>query len=64
MEWLSIALVVITTEIIAYKYVVQKQRKLEQTNPSELNDRIKIIEDQISSIRIAQGIRRRDGQSS
>jgi hypothetical protein len=58
---LSIALVVITTEILTYKYVIQAKKKIEETNPSELQDRLKNIEDQISSIRIAQGMRRRDG---
>lgn len=67
MFWLSIALMFIMTEIIAtiiylYRlhYNIDKQEPNEMLKLDELRDKIKILEDQISNIKVAQSIRRRD----
>lgn len=63
MIWLSIAIVVITTEILAYLIFVKihKIHRLEDNQINALLEKMKSLEDQISSIRVAQGMRRRDG---
>jgi len=63
MFWFSIALVLITSEIIvAYLYVTMRTKPELVTNESldEIQERIKLLEDQVSSLRVAQGMRRRD----
>lgn len=65
MLWLSIAMVLISSEIVlAYLYVNairQPKQLVSNINIDELQDKIKSLEDQVSSIRVAQGMRRRDG---
>ena len=64
MFWFSLALVVISSEIItAYLYVTLRGKPDLNPNESldELKERIKLLEDQVSSLRVAQGMRRRDG---
>ena len=63
MFWFSIAIVIITTEIIAaYLYVTMRAKPELKPNESleEIQERIKLLEDQVSSLRVAQGMRRRD----
>lgn len=65
MFWLSIAMVLISSEIVlAYLYVNairQPKQLVSNINIDELKDKIRSLEDQVSSIRVAQGMRRRDG---
>ena len=65
MFWLSIALVIISSEIVsAYLYLnaIRQPKQLESDIQIEdLLERIKVLEDQVSNIRVAQGMRRRDG---
>jgi hypothetical protein len=64
MIWISIALVIISTEIIlAFLYYLREIRKPIEINidVNAIEDRLKALEDQVSNIRVAQGMRRRDG---
>ena len=63
MMWISIALIVIVTEAILYDIYKERYRKLESENEDvvDYEERIKALEDQVSNIRVAQGMRRRDG---
>jgi cytochrome c-type biogenesis protein CcmH/NrfG len=63
MMWISIALIVIVTEAILYDLYKERYRKQETENEDVVNyeERIKALEDQVSNIRVAQGMRRRDG---
>ena len=63
MFWFSIAIVVISSEIIAaYLYVTMRAKPELRPNESldEIQERIKLLEDQVSSLKVAQGMRRRD----
>jgi len=61
--WLSIALVVIVTEAILYDLYKIKRSNQETENEDvvDYEERLKALEDQVSNIRVAQGMRRRDG---
>lgn len=63
--WISIALIVIVTEAILYDLYKERFRKQEPEKEDEsldsIEERLKALEDQVSSIRVAQGMRRRDG---
>ena len=63
MMWISIALIVIVTEAILYDLYKERYRKQETENEYvvDYEERIKALEDQVSNIRVAQGMRRRDG---
>jgi cytochrome c-type biogenesis protein CcmH/NrfG len=63
MMWISIALIVIVTEAILYDLYKERYRKQETENEDvvDYEERIKALEDQVSNIRVAQGMRRRDG---
>ena len=63
MMWISIALIVIVTEAILYDIYKIKTSRQETENEDvvDYEERIKALEDQVSSIRVAQGMRRRDG---
>ena len=65
MFWLSIAMVLISSEIVlAYLYVNairQPKQLVSNVNIDELQEKIRSLEDQVSNIRVAQGMRRRDG---
>ena len=64
MIWISIALVLMTTElIIGVLYYLREIRKPIEVNidVNAIEDRLKALEDQVSNIRVAQGMRRRDG---
>jgi len=65
MLWLSIAMVLISSEIVlAYLYVNairQPKQLVSNVNMEDLEERIRVLEDQVSNIRVAQGMRRRDG---
>lgn len=63
MMWISIALIVIVTEAILYDLYKERFRKQETENEDvvDYEERIKALEDQVSNIRVAQGMRRRDG---
>ena len=65
MLWLSIAMVIISSEIVlAYLYVNvirQPKQLVSNVNMIDLEERIRVLEDQVSNIRVAQGMRRRDG---
>ena len=65
MLWLSIAMVIISSEIVlAYLYVTvirQPRQLVSNINMIDLEERIRVLEDQVSNIRVAQGMRRRDG---
>lgn len=64
MMWISIALIVIVTEAILYDlYKERRKQEPEKKNESldSIDERLKALEDQVSSIRVAQGMRRRDG---
>jgi len=63
MMWISIALIVIVTEAILYDLYKERYRKLESENEDvvDYEERLKALEDQVSNIRVAQGMRRRDG---
>lgn len=53
---------IIATIIYLYRlhYNIDKQEPNEMLKLDELRDKIKILEDQISNIKVAQSIRRRD----
>jgi len=63
MMWISIALIVIVTEAILYDLYKERYRKQETENEDvvDYKERLKALEDQVSNIRVAQGMRRRDG---
>ena len=64
MFWFSIAIVIISSEIItAYLYVTLRAKpELNQNESLDiLKEKIQLLEDQVSSLRVAQGMRRRDG---
>ena len=63
MMWISIALIVIVTEAILYDLHKERFRKQEpkKENVVDYEERLKALEDQVSSLRVAQGMRRRDG---
>ena len=65
MLWLSIAMVLISSEIVlAYIYVNairQPKQLVSNINIDEIQEKIRLLEDQVSNIRVAQGMRRRDG---
>ena len=64
MMWVSIALIVIVTEAILYdlyKGSRKQEPKKENESLDTIEERLKALEDQVSSIRVAQGMRRRDG---
>jgi hypothetical protein len=63
MMWISIALIVIVTESILYDLYKERFRKQEPEKEDvvDYEERLKALEDQVSSIRVAQGMRRRDG---
>lgn len=65
MLWLSIAMVLISSEIVlAYLYVNairQPKQLVSNINIDEIQEKIRLLEDQVSNIRVAQGMRRRDG---
>ena len=63
MMWVSIALIVIVTEAILYDLYKERFRKQEPEKGDgvDIQERLKALEDQVSSIRVAQGMRRRDG---
>jgi hypothetical protein len=65
MLWLSIALIIISSEIVsAYLYLnaIRHPKQLDANiNLEDLKERVRLLEDQVSNIRVAQGIRRRDG---
>ena len=64
MIWISLALVIISTEfILAVFYYLREIRKPIEVNidVNSIEDRLKALEDQVSNIRMAQGMRRRDG---
>jgi len=63
MMWLSIALIVIVTEAILYDLYKErfKKQEPEKEDVVDYEERIKALEDQVSNIRVAQGMRRRDG---
>ena len=62
---LSIAMVLISSEIVlAYIYVNairQPKQLVSNINIDEIQEKIRLLEDQVSNIRVAQGMRRRDG---
>jgi len=63
--WISIASIVIVTEAILYDLYKERLKKKEPEKENEsldsIEERLKALEDQVSSIRVAQGMRRRDG---
>ena len=60
--WISIALIVIVTEAILYDlYKERRKQEPEKEDVVDYEERLKALEDQVSSIRVAQGMRRRDG---
>ena len=65
MLWLSIAMVIISSEIVlAYLYVTvirQPMQLVSNINIDDMQEKIRLLEDQVSNIRVAQGMRRRDG---
>ena len=63
MMWVAIALIVIVTEAILYDLYKERFRKQEPEKEDvvDYGERLKALEDQVSSIRVAQGMRRRDG---
>ena len=69
MLWFSIALVIISTEIVLTILYFNSQSKPKQEIAEEndvlldiekLNERLKQLEDQVSTIKISQGMRRRE----
>ena len=69
MLWFSIALVIIATEIVLTILYFNSRSKPEQGMSEEndilldiekLNERLKQLEDQVSTIKISQGMRRRE----
>jgi hypothetical protein len=65
MLWVSIAMVLISSEIVlAYLYVNairQPKQLVSNINIDDMQEKIRLLEDQVSNIRVAQGMRRRDG---
>ncbi len=64
MIWISCAAIVIVTELILFDlYKMRFENKQDTKNESldSLEERMKTLEDQVSSLRVAQGMRRRDG---
>ena len=62
MMWISIALIVIVTEAILYDlYKESRKQEPKKETVVDYEERLKALEDQVSSIRVAQGMRRRDG---
>lgn len=64
MIWISLAAIVIVTELIIFDlYKMRFENKQDTKNESldSLEERMKTLEDQVSSLRVAQGMRRRDG---
>ena len=69
MLWFSIALVIIATEIVLTILYFNSRSKPEQEisekndvllDIEKLNERLKQLEDQVSTIKISQGMRRRE----
>lgn len=69
MLWFSIALVIISTEIVLTILYFNSQSKPEQEMSEEndvlldiekLKERLKQLEDQVSTLKISQGMRRRE----
>ena len=69
MLWFSIALVIIATEIVLTILYFNSRSKPEQEMSEEndvlldiekLNERLKQLEDQVSTLKISQGMRRRE----
>lgn len=69
MLWFSIALVIIATEIVLTILYFNSRSKPELEKSEEndvlldiekLNERLKQLEDQVSTIKISQGMRRRE----
>ena len=69
MIWFSIALVIISTEIVLTILYFNSRSKPKQEIAEEndvlldiekLNERLKQLEDQVSTIKISQGMRRRE----
>ena len=69
MLWFSIALVIISTEIVLTILYFNSRSKPELEKSEEndvlldiekLNERLKQLEDQVSTIKISQGMRRRE----
>ena len=69
MLWFSIALVIIATEIVLTILYFNSRYKPEQEisekndvllDIEKLNERLKQLEDQVSTIKISQGMRRRE----
>ena len=69
MLWFSIALVIISTEIVLTILYFNSRSKPEQEKSEEndvlldiekLNERLKQLEDQVSTLKISQGMRRRE----
>jgi flagellar motility protein MotE (MotC chaperone) len=62
MMWISIALIVIVTEAILYDlYKERRKQEPEKEDVADYEERLKALEHQVSTIRVAQGMRRRDG---
>lgn len=64
MMWVSIALIVIVTEAILYdiyKTIIINKKEIKNKDVVDYEERLKALEDQVSNIRVAQGMRRRDG---
>lgn len=62
MIWISLAAIVIVTEAILYDlYKESRKQEPKKENVVDFEERLKALEDQVSSIRVAQGMRRRDG---
>ena len=69
MLWFSIALVIISTEIVLTILYFNSRSKPEQEisekndvllDIEKLNERLKQLEDQVSTLKISQGMRRRE----
>ena len=65
MLWISIALVIISTEIVFTILYLSNKSNPKQSNEmldlTDVKEKVKEIENQISNLRVAQGMRRRDG---
>ena len=69
MLWFSIALVIIATEIVLtilyYNSRSKPEQEMDKKNDvlldiEKLNERLKQVEDQVSTLKISQGMRRRE----
>jgi hypothetical protein len=60
MLWFSIALVIIATEIVLTILYFNSRSKPKQEMSEKLNERLKQLEDQVSTLKISQGMRRRE----